>query len=69
MEDLARREEQVRRLAEHMLHVEEMERRRISRELTTETGQLAVHPPIELLEQSLPEWEHEWRSKLGEAGT
>ena len=30
MEDLAHREEQVRRLAEHMLHVEEIERRRIS---------------------------------------
>ena len=39
MEDLAAREEQVRQLAEHMLHVEEMERRRISRELHDEAGQ------------------------------
>jgi signal transduction histidine kinase len=69
MEDLARREEQVRRLAEHMLHVEEMERRRISRELHDEAGQslLCIRLQIELLEQSLPESEHEWRSKLGEA--
>ncbi len=69
MEDLARREEQVRRLAEHMLHVEEMERRRISRELHDEAGQslLCIRLQIELIEQSLPESEHEWRAKLGEA--
>jgi signal transduction histidine kinase len=69
MEDLARREEQVRRLAEHMLHVEEMERRRISRELHDEAGQslLCIRLQIELLEQSLPDSEHEWRAKLGEA--
>ena len=69
MEDLAQREEQVRRLAEHMLHVEEMERRRISRELHDEAGQslLCIRLQLELLEQSLPESEHEWRSKLGEA--
>jgi signal transduction histidine kinase len=69
MEDLAQREEQVRRLAEHMLHVEEMERRRISRELHDEAGQslLCIRLQIELLEQSLPESEHEWRGKLREA--
>ena len=33
LENLATRKEQIRRLAEHMLHVEEEERRRISREL------------------------------------
>ena len=57
MEDLARREEQVRRLAEHMLHVEEMERRRISRELHDEAGQslLCIRLQMELLEQELPE--------------
>jgi signal transduction histidine kinase len=69
MEDLARREEQVRRLAEHMLHVEEMERRRISRELHDEAGQslLCIRLQLELIEQSLPESEREWRGKLAEA--
>ncbi len=69
MEDLARREEQVRRLAEHMLHVEEMERRRISRELHDEAGQslLCIRLQMELLEQSIPEEQSEWRLKLGEA--
>ncbi len=69
MEDLAQREEQVRRLAEHMLHVEEMERRRISRELHDEAGQslLCIRLQIELIEQSLPEHEGEWRVKLREA--
>jgi signal transduction histidine kinase len=69
MEDLAQREEQVRRLAEHMLHVEEMERRRISRELHDEAGQslLCIRLQLELLEQAMPESEGEWRAKLGEA--
>jgi signal transduction histidine kinase len=69
MEDLAQREEQVRRLAEHMLHVEEMERRRISRELHDEAGQslLCIRLQIELIEQALPESEGEWRGKLREA--
>ncbi len=69
MEDLAQREEQVRRLAEHMLHVEEMERRRISRELHDEAGQslLCIRLQIEMIERGLPESEREWRGKLGEA--
>lgn len=69
MEDLAQREEQVRGLAEHMLHVEEMERRRISRELHDEAGQslLCIRLQMELIEQALPEHEGEWRSKLREA--
>src|SRR6202171_4130733 len=69
MEDLAQREEQVRRLAEHMLHVEEMERRRISRELHDEAGQslLCIRLQMELIEQALPESESELRAKLGEA--
>ena len=69
MEDLAQREEQVRRLAEHMLHVEEMERRRISRELHDEAGQslLCIRLQMELLEHALPEHEGEWRVKLREA--
>ena len=69
IEDLAQREEQVRRLAEHMLHVEEIERRRISRELHDEAGQslLCIRLQMELIEQSMPEEEGEWRSKLREA--
>jgi signal transduction histidine kinase len=69
MEDLAQREEQVRRLAEHMLHVEEMERRRISRELHDEAGQslLCVRLQMELVEQALPPEAIELRTKLSEA--
>ncbi len=69
MEDLAQREEQVRRLAEHMLHVEEMERRRISRELHDEAGQslLCIRLQIEMLEQEIPETEGAWKFKLREA--
>lgn len=69
MEDLAAREEQVRQLAEHMLHVEEMERRRISRELHDEAGQslLCIRLQMELLEQSLPESETEAKEKLRDA--
>jgi glucose-6-phosphate-specific signal transduction histidine kinase len=68
MEDLAAREEQVRRLAEHMLHVEEIERRRISRELHDEAGQslLCIRLQMELLENSLPPEQTEWISKLQE---
>ena len=69
MEHLAASEEQIRQLAEHMLHVEEMERRRISRELHDEAGQslLCIRLQMELLEQSLPESETETRRKLREA--
>jgi signal transduction histidine kinase len=72
MEDLARREEQVRRLAEHMLHVEEIERRRISRELHDEAGQslLCIRLQMEMLEQSVPAdfeaFGGEWIAKLRE---
>jgi signal transduction histidine kinase len=68
MEDLAAREDQVRQLAEHMLHVEEIERRRISRELHDETGQslLCIRLQIELLEQSMPDSQREWKDKLAE---
>ena len=69
MEDLAAREEQVRQLAEHMLHVEEIERRRISRELHDEAGQslLCIRLQIELLEQAIPAVHGEWIGKLREA--
>ena len=68
MEDLERREEQVRRLAEHMLHVEEIERRRISRELHDEAGQslLCIRLQMELIEQAMPD-KGEWKEKLREA--
>jgi signal transduction histidine kinase len=69
MEDLAAREEQIRQLAEHMLHVEEIERRRISRELHDEAGQslLCIRLQIELLEGAIPPEHAEWIAKLREA--
>jgi signal transduction histidine kinase len=55
VEDLASREEQIRRLAEHMLHIEEVERRRISRELHDEAGQslLYIRLQLEMLEKAM----------------
>jgi signal transduction histidine kinase len=69
MEDLAASEEQIRQLAEHMLHVEEMERRRISRELHDEAGQslLCIRLQIELVENSIPPEHSQWIAKLKEA--
>ena len=68
MEDLAASEERIRQLAEHMVHVEEMERRRISRELHDEAGQslLCIRLQMELLEHSLPPDRLEWIGKLRE---
>ncbi len=69
MEDLAAREDQIRQLAEHMLHVEEMERRRISRELHDEAGQslLCIRLQMELLEHSMLGENAEWIARLREA--
>lgn len=69
MDNLAASEEQIRQLAEHMLHVEEMERRRISRELHDEAGQslLCIRLQMELLEQNLPDSEMATKEKLREA--
>jgi signal transduction histidine kinase len=66
MEDLARGEQKIRNLAEHMLHVEEVERRRISRELHDEAGQslLCIRLQLEMLEQDIPECASGWKSKL-----
>lgn len=52
-EELALREQQIRALAEHMVEIEEAERRRISRELHDEAGQslLYVRLQLEMLEQ------------------
>ncbi len=56
IEDLKASDEQIRRLAEHMLQVEEMERRRISGELHDEAGQsmLFVRLQMEMVEHALP---------------
>lgn len=68
VEGLAAREEQVRQLAEHMLHVEEAERRRISRELHDEAGQsmLCIRLQMEMLENAMPESMAEQRERLRE---
>lgn len=68
MEDLAAREEQVRRLAERMLQVEEMERRRISRELHDEAGQsmLCIRLQLEMIEENLGPEEAALKGKLQE---
>jgi signal transduction histidine kinase len=57
VENLSAQREQIRSLAEHMLQVEEVERRRISRELHDEAGQslLYLRLQLELLEQELPD--------------
>lgn len=56
-EELAQRERQIRALAEHMVEIEEAERRRISRELHDEAGQslLYVRLQLEMLEQQTAE--------------
>jgi len=48
VEELAASEQQVRALAAHMLQVEEAERRRISRELHDEAGQLLLYLRLHL---------------------
>jgi signal transduction histidine kinase len=69
LEDLARREAQIRQLAEHMVEVEEAERRRISRELHDEAGQslLCVRLQLEMIEQDLPAGQAGLAKRLAEA--
>ena len=66
VEDLAAREEQIRRLAEHMLHIEEVERRRISSELHDEAGQslLYIRLQLEMLEGEFPDDQREWKERV-----
>jgi signal transduction histidine kinase len=69
METLAQREKQIRKLGEHMLKVEESERRRISRELHDEVGQalLVVRLYLEMLQQELAARAPDQVGKVGEA--
>jgi len=66
VEDLAAREEQIRRLAEHMLHVEEVERRRISGELHDEAGQslLYIRLQLEMLEKEFSAADARLRARI-----
>jgi signal transduction histidine kinase len=66
--DLADRESKLRQLAEHMLHVEEAERRRISRELHDDAGQslVCIRLQLEMIEMALPSDYADLRSKLAE---
>ena len=68
MENLAAREAQVRQLAEHMLHVEELERRRIRRELHDEAGQslLCIRLEMEMLEEAMPGERQDLKKRLRE---
>lgn len=69
LEDLAAREEQIRGLAQHMLQVEENERRRIGGELHDEAGQLLLYLrlQLELLERLVPEGQPELKTGLAGA--
>ncbi len=68
LDDLSERERQIRRLAERMMHVEEAERRRISRELHDQSGQdlLWIRLQMEMLENSIPDEGQPWKAKLTE---
>lgn len=71
VEGLAAREEQIRQLAEHMLHVEEAERKRISRELHDEAGQsmLCIRLQTEMVESALPAELGEFKLRLKDIRT
>ncbi len=66
VEELRLREERIRALGEHMMKVEEEERRRISRELHDEVGQalLVARLYLEMIEGMLGKQNKEARTKL-----
>ena len=68
IQDLENSRKQIQQLAEHMLHVEEMERRRISRELHDEAGQsmLCIRLQLEMLEGAMPGELQDLRSRLSD---
>ncbi|MBI3210433.1 MAG: GAF domain-containing sensor histidine kinase [Candidatus Solibacter usitatus] len=69
VDSLAQREDEIRTLAARMLHVEEAERRRISRELHDEAGQslLTVRLQLEMIEKAMPPAVEPLRVRLSEA--
>ena len=69
LEDILERDASIRSMSRRMLQVEEMERRRISRELHDDAGQslVVIRLQMEMLEQAMPPEASEWRERLGEA--
>ncbi len=65
VDDLSEREAEVRRLSQRMMHIEEVERRRISQEIHDETGQslLCIRLNLEMLEMVASE-DDEMRVRL-----
>lgn len=68
LQHLAESENQIRELASRMMQVEEVERRRISRELHDEAGQsmLTIRLQLEMIEGILPAEQGEARKRLTE---
>ena len=68
VEDLEKRQRQLRQLAARMLQIEEMERRKISRELHDDAGQslVVIRLQMEMVENAL-EPQSEQRTRLAEA--
>jgi signal transduction histidine kinase len=69
IQNIAAREQRMFDLARRMLQVEEIERRRISRELHDDAGQslVVIRLQMEMIEQSMPPDAAEWRERLAEA--
>ena len=67
LDDIAARERRMREMARRMLQIQEIDRRRVSRELHDKPGQdlVVVRLQLEMIEQTLPEGAEE-RTGLGE---